>query len=479
MLGKKDDALFIDGMLAAAKRLGNSHPHVEAARSHLAALRKHERELGWTELEQLHYTAIEKALEAGDLSNIDAAIQAAANSPLGKGHPVVQYGKKMLEAMNKERTRLEFEAVEAAQVQMLDAVRHDMHQLDAAREAAQEILGAAHPAVEAARTDVLRMQSEARQRQWEEKLDSAAKVVADAAAADDEEALMKAIHYADVECGLGPAHAIVEGGRVALSRIRRSHLYQERQQRVDEALMVLQSAVKEEQGIVQGGTAVAEWSSWVWLQSCATWDEARQDIQALKEALMLTRFVLGDVCTSSLGIMHTACGIIHTRAPLSICFLSHYDLGSVAGDKHPAILAAEKRVRSMRDEVNAGMYKATETLHADALEAAVQSGSLSKLEQAVRNAALSSLGPGHPMIDYHKRIIEEARKARVRMAREEEEEACRLMLSKALTSAQDAMETLETELEASYTPRHSTTVATSTVSVVSSPIPSRTHKTVA
>ena len=88
-------------------------------------------------------------------------------------------------------------------------------------------------------------------------------------------------------------------------------------------------------------------------------------------------------------------------------------------------------------------------------------------------------GPGHPMIDYHKRIIEEARKARVRMAREEEEEACRLMLSKALTSAQDAMETLETELEASYTPRHSTTVATSTVSVVSSPIPSRTHRTVA
>ena len=166
----------------------------------------------------------------------------------------------------------------------------------------------------------------------------------------------------------------------------------------------------------------------------------------------------------------------HSRTPVNL--FSHYDLGSVAGDKHPAILAAEKRVRSMRDEVNAGMYKATETLHADALEAAVQSGSLSKLEQAVRNAALSSLGPGHPMIDYHKRIIEEARKARVRMAREEEEEACRLMLSKALTSAQDAMETLETELEASYTPRHSTTVATSTVSVVSSPIPSRTHRTV-
>ena len=104
-MGEKDDALFIDGMLAAAKRLGNSHPHVEAARSHLAALRKHERELGWTELEQLHYTAIEKALEAGDLSNIDAAIQAAANSPLGKGHPVVQYGKKMLEkSYSEEKT---------------------------------------------------------------------------------------------------------------------------------------------------------------------------------------------------------------------------------------------------------------------------------------------------------------------------------------------------------------------------------------
>ena len=84
-MGEKDDALFIDGMLAAAKRLGNSHPHVEAARSHLAALRKHERELGWTELEQLHYNAIEKALEADDLSNIDAAIKAAANSPLGTG----------------------------------------------------------------------------------------------------------------------------------------------------------------------------------------------------------------------------------------------------------------------------------------------------------------------------------------------------------------------------------------------------------
>jgi hypothetical protein len=103
-------------MADAARRLGNSHPHVEAARTHLIALRKHERELGWTELEHLHLSAIEEALGAGDLATLDRVIVAAASSPLGKGHSAVQYGKRMLEMRTKERTRMEFAAVEAVQV---------------------------------------------------------------------------------------------------------------------------------------------------------------------------------------------------------------------------------------------------------------------------------------------------------------------------------------------------------------------------
>jgi hypothetical protein len=45
-------------------------------------------------------------------------------SPLGKGHPVVLYGKQMLENMKKERTRVEFEALENAQV------RSAMHSME-------------------------------------------------------------------------------------------------------------------------------------------------------------------------------------------------------------------------------------------------------------------------------------------------------------------------------------------------------------
>ena len=52
------------------------------------------------------------------------------------------------------------------------------------------------------------------------------------------------------------------------------------------------------------------------------------------------------------------------------------------------------------------------------------------------NCARSELGPGHPLVLYHKRVIEDARKARARMAKAEEEELCRLMLSSALSEAQ-------------------------------------------
>ena len=41
-------------------------------------------------------------------------------------------------------------------------------------------------------------------------------------------------------------------------------------------------------------------------------------------------------------------------------------------------------------------------MHADALEAAMQSGSLADLEHAVRKASLSALGPGHAMVLYYK-----------------------------------------------------------------------------
>ena len=53
---------------------------------------------------------------------MDGAIVAAMLSPLGKGHPVVLYGKQMLQNM-KERTRVEFEALENAQVR---SVMHSM-----------------------------------------------------------------------------------------------------------------------------------------------------------------------------------------------------------------------------------------------------------------------------------------------------------------------------------------------------------------
>ena len=84
VFGRENDALFIDIMLASAKRLGNSHPHVEAARSHLAALRKHERELGWTELEQLHYDAIEKALDKTEFRKRIAMAQGPKDALLAK-----------------------------------------------------------------------------------------------------------------------------------------------------------------------------------------------------------------------------------------------------------------------------------------------------------------------------------------------------------------------------------------------------------
>ena len=94
-------------------------------------------------------------------------------------------------------------------------------------------------------------------------------------------------------------------------QLRREHVQEERQQRVDEAPLLPQGACKEEEGRAKGG---GEWNAWKWLFSARTWEEARQDMQLLKKALALTRFVLGE--------------------------------------KHDAVIAAEERAREMRDELH-------------------------------------------------------------------------------------------------------------------------------
>ena len=143
----------------------------------------------------------------------------------------------------------------------------------------------------------------------EELCEAAASQIAVSAAAQDEVDLANAI--ARAKAGLGPAHPIVVGGRAILIQLRREHLQEERQQRVDEALLLLQGACKEEEGRAKDG---CEWNAWKWLSSARTWEEARQDMQLLKEALALTRFVLGE--------------------------------------KHDAVIAAEERAREMRDELH-------------------------------------------------------------------------------------------------------------------------------
>ena len=54
-----------------------------------------------------------------DLARLDAVILAACVSPLGKGHGIVQYGKKMQAAMTKERSRLEFDELERSHVEVV------------------------------------------------------------------------------------------------------------------------------------------------------------------------------------------------------------------------------------------------------------------------------------------------------------------------------------------------------------------------
>lgn len=244
----------------------------------------------------------------------------------------------------------------------------------------------------------------------EELCEAAASQIAVAAAAQDEVDLANAI--ARAKSGLGPAHPIVVGGRAVLTQLRREHLQEERQQRVDEALLLLQGACKEEEGRAKDG---GEWNAWKWLSSARTWEEARQDMQLLKEALALTRFVLGE--------------------------------------KHDAVIAAEERAREMRDEVHKALDKANKTLHSSALEVAVHCASIPLLEQAIKNAAQSELGHNHPLVEHHKKVLEGARKTRARIAREEEENACQLMLSTALSGAQDAVSNLESAVETTYTPR--------------------------
>jgi hypothetical protein len=123
----------------------------------------------------------------------------------------------------------------------------------------------------------------------EELCEVAASQIAVAAAAQDEVDLANAI--ARAKSGLGPAHPIVVGGRAVLTQLRREYLQEERQQRVDEALLLLQGACNEEEGRAKDG---GEWNAWKWLSSARTWEEARQDMKLLKEALALIRFVLGE-----------------------------------------------------------------------------------------------------------------------------------------------------------------------------------------
>ena len=163
----------------------------------------------------------------------------------------------------------------------LDAVRHDCAKLEKGLEAASKVLGAAHPAVEAARRDLLRMQSKERASRHEQLLEAAAERIADAvgaADAGDEEELVRAIAEVD-RSGLGPAHPIVEQGRAALARIRRAHQEEERMQREDEVLLVLEGAMRDEEGGAVGaiggkdGAGEGVWDAWTWLCSYADWEE--------------------------------------------------------------------------------------------------------------------------------------------------------------------------------------------------------------
>jgi hypothetical protein len=166
-------------------------------------------------------------------------------------------------------------------VRELDAVRHDCAKLEKGLEAASKVLGAAHPAVEAARRDLLRMQSKERASRHEQLLEAAAERIADAvgaADAGDEEELVRAIAEVD-RSGLGPAHPIVEQGRAALARIRRAHQEEERMQREDEVLLVLEGAMRDEEGGAVGaiggkdGAGEGVWDAWTWLCSYADWEE--------------------------------------------------------------------------------------------------------------------------------------------------------------------------------------------------------------
>jgi hypothetical protein len=104
-LGVLDDVIQ-----AGADALGSAHPAVEKARKALKAHRHKKQRARWEALVNEHNELMILACDSNDADRIEGRIRATMHSELGKGHPIVHYGKDYLkQLLRAEEERAECE----------------------------------------------------------------------------------------------------------------------------------------------------------------------------------------------------------------------------------------------------------------------------------------------------------------------------------------------------------------------------------
>lgn len=103
-LGVLDDVIQ-----AGADALGSAHPAVEAARKALKHHRHKKQRAQWEALVNEHNELMILACDSNDADRIETRIRATMHSELGKGHPIVHYGKDYLKQLFKTANRIRAE----------------------------------------------------------------------------------------------------------------------------------------------------------------------------------------------------------------------------------------------------------------------------------------------------------------------------------------------------------------------------------